>query len=68
MDEDAIEAANMRKLGYTMPEGRMLSRAEAFLSETVPLWRRAPASRREVLLLSTHRGLLASDAAVASAA
>ena len=68
MDEDALQVASMKQLGYEMPEGRMRTRVEAFLSHTVPLWHRAPASRQELLLLSTHRGLLMSDAAVASAA
>ena len=65
---DATEVANMKRLGYEMPEGRMRTRVEAFLSSTVPLWKRAPEVRQELLLLSTHRGLLMSDAAVASAA
>lgn len=62
MNDDAIQVENMKRLGYTMPDGIMLARAEAFLSQTVPLWRRAPADRQELLLLSTHRGLIAADA------
>ena len=64
-NEDSTQVYTMKRLGFTMPEGVMRLRVEAFLSVTVPLWRHSPWTRQELLLLSTHQGLIAADRASA---